>query len=77
MSYPCPVDFSVKINSLLNNTEMWDGFSERARQRAEKFTWHETAERIVKIVREAPSEEEVNQSEQALECVRANTIRKR
>ena len=49
VSYPCPVDFSVKINSLLNNTEMWDGFSERARQRAEKFTWHKTAERIVKL----------------------------
>ena len=49
VSYPCPVDFSVKINSLLNNTEMWDGCSERARQRAEKFTWHKTAERIVKL----------------------------
>ena len=48
-SYPCPVDFSVKINSLLNNTEMWNGFSERARQRAEKFTWYNTAERIVKL----------------------------
>ncbi len=49
VSYPCPVDFSVKINSLLNNTEMWHGFSERAQQRAEFFTWHETAERIVKL----------------------------
>ncbi len=49
VSYPCPVDFSAKINSLLNNTEMWDGFSERARQRAERFTWHKTAERIVKL----------------------------
>ena len=49
VSYPCPVDFSVKINALLNDTEMWDGFSEKARQRAEKFTWHKTAERIVKL----------------------------
>ena len=49
VSYPCPVDFSVKINTLLNNPEMWDEFSRKARQRAEHFTWRKTAERIVKL----------------------------
>ena len=49
VSYPCPVDFSIKINALVNNTEMWHGLSEKARQRAEIFTWHKTAERIVKL----------------------------
>ena len=49
VSYPCPIDFSLKINSLLNDTEMWDAFSEKARQRAELFTWYKTAERIVKL----------------------------
>ena len=33
----------------MSNTEMWDGCSERARQRAERFTWYKTAERIVKL----------------------------
>ena len=49
VSYPCPLDFSVKINSLLNDTELWAKFSEKARQRAALFTWHKTAERIVKL----------------------------
>ena len=49
VSYPCPMSFSEKINALLNDTELWSEFSEKARQRAEKFTWHKTAERIVKL----------------------------
>ncbi|MDE0014575.1 MAG: glycosyltransferase family 4 protein, partial [Candidatus Poribacteria bacterium] len=32
VSYPCPMSFSEKINTLLSNTEMWETFSEKARQ---------------------------------------------
>jgi glycosyltransferase involved in cell wall biosynthesis len=49
VSYPCPVDFSEKINTLLNNAEMWQAFSENARQRALLFTWDKTARRIVQL----------------------------
>ena len=49
VSYPCPVDFSEKINTLLNDTEMWQAFSERARERAVLFTWDKTASRIVQL----------------------------
>ena len=52
VSYPCPVDFSKKINTLLNNAEMWQAFSENARQRALLFTWDKTARRIVQIFEE-------------------------
>ena len=49
VSYPCPMDFSEKINTLLNNTEMWQTFSQKARQRAVSFTWDKTARRIVRL----------------------------
>ena len=49
VSYPCPVSFSEKINTLLKNTEMWQAFSEKARQRALLFTWDKTAGRIVQL----------------------------
>ena len=49
VSYPCPVDFSEKINTLLNNAEMWKTLSEKARQRALLFTWDKTARRIVQL----------------------------
>lgn len=52
VSYPCPVDFSEKINTLLNDTEMWQAFSERARERAVLFTWDKTASRIVRLFEE-------------------------
>ena len=52
VSYPCPVDFSKKINTLLNDTEMWQAFSERARERAVLFTWDKTASRIVRLFEE-------------------------
>ena len=52
VSYPCPVDFSKKINTLLNDTEMWQAFSERARERAVLFTWGKTARRIVRLFEE-------------------------
>ena len=49
VSYPCPMSFSEKINTLLNNTEMWQALSEKARQRALLFTWDKTARRIVQL----------------------------
>lgn len=49
VSYPCPMSFTEKINTLLNNTEMWQALSERARQRAVLFTWDKTARRIVQL----------------------------
>ena len=49
VSYPCPMSFSEKIHTLLNNTEMWETFSEKARQRALLFTWDKTARRIVQL----------------------------
>lgn len=52
VSYPCPVDFSEKINTLLNDTEMWQTLSERARERAVLFTWDKTASRIVRLFEE-------------------------
>ena len=33
VSYPCPIDFSEKINLLLNNGEMRENFSQKARER--------------------------------------------
>lgn len=52
VSYPCPIDFSDKINRLLNNTELWQTLSEKARERAVLFTWDKTADRIVKLFEE-------------------------
>ena len=49
VSYPCPMSFSEKINTLLSNTEMWETLSEKARQRALLFTWDKTARRIVQL----------------------------
>ena len=52
VSYPCPIDFSDKINRLLNNTELWQTLSKKARDRAVLFTWDKTAHRIVKLFEE-------------------------
>ena len=52
VSYPCPIDFSDKINGLLNNTELWQTLSEKARERAVLFTWDKTAHRIVQLFEE-------------------------
>ena len=52
VSYPCPMDFSEKINGLLNNTEMRQTLSEKARERAVLFTWDKTAHRIVQLFEE-------------------------
>ena len=47
VSYPCPIDFSQKINLLLNDAEMRQTLSEKARNRALSFTWDKTAQRII------------------------------
>ena len=49
VSYPCPLSFSEKINTLLNDTELWQTLSEKARERALSFTWNKTARRIVQL----------------------------
>ena len=49
VSYPCPMDFSEKINLLLNNDEMRQTLSQKARERAASFTWDKTAHRIVRL----------------------------
>ncbi len=48
VSYPSPLDFSEKINVLLNDDEMRQELSRRARERAVSFTWDKTARRIIK-----------------------------
>ena len=52
VSYPSPVDFSEKINLLLNDDEMWEAFSQKARERALSFTWDKTARRIIRFFEE-------------------------
>ena len=47
VSYPSPIDFSEKINLLLNDEEMWKTLSLKARERALSFTWDKTAHRIM------------------------------
>ncbi len=52
VSYPCPIDFSEKINLLLNSDKMRWTLSKKARQRALLFTWDKTAHRIVQLFEE-------------------------
>ena len=49
VSYPCPIDFSKKINLLLNDHAMREMLSSKARERAIAFTWDKTAERIMEF----------------------------
>ena len=49
VSYPSPVDFSEKINLLLNDDEMRETLSQKARKRALSFTWDKTARRIIQF----------------------------
>ncbi len=49
VSYPSPVDFSEKINLLLNDDEMREALSQKARARALSFTWDKTARRIIRF----------------------------
>ena len=52
VSYPSPVDFSEKINMLLNDDEMRETLSQKARERAMSFTWDKTASRIIQFFEE-------------------------
>ena len=52
VSYPSPVDFSEKINLLLNDDEMREALSQKARERALSFTWDKTARRIIQFFEE-------------------------
>ena len=49
ISYPSPVDFTKKINLLMNNDEMRETLSQRARERALSFTWDKTVRRIIRL----------------------------
>ena len=48
VSYPSPLDFSEKINLLLNDDEMRQELSRKARERAVSFTWDKTARQIIR-----------------------------
>ena len=52
VSYPSPVDFSEQINMLLNDDEMRETLSQKARERALSFTWDKTARRIIQFFEE-------------------------
>ncbi|MDE0396750.1 MAG: glycosyltransferase family 4 protein [Candidatus Poribacteria bacterium] len=49
VSYPCPMNFSEKINLLVSDAEMCETLSEKARERAVSFTWDKTARRIIEL----------------------------
>ena len=49
VSYPCPIDFSKKINLLFNDDQMRQSLSQKARERALSFTWDKTARRIIQL----------------------------
>ena len=52
VSYPSPIDFSKKINMLLNDNEMCQSLARKARDRALLFTWDKTARRIIRLFEE-------------------------
>ena len=49
VSYPCPLDFSEKINRLCNDPQMRQTLAQKARERAVSFTWDKTAHRILQM----------------------------
>ena len=49
VSYPCPIDFSEKINALVGDAKMRETLSSKARERAISFTWDKTARRIMEL----------------------------
>ena len=52
VSYPSPIDFSKKINRVLNDNELRQSLSLKARDRALLFTWDKTARRIIGLFKE-------------------------
>ena len=49
VSYPSPIDFSEKINLLLDDDDLRQTLSQKARKRALSFTWDKTAQRIIQL----------------------------
>ena len=49
VSYPSPVDFSEKINLLLNDDKMREILSQKSRERALSLTWNKTAQHIIEF----------------------------
>ena len=52
VSYPSPIDFSEKINLLLNDNLMRQDLARKARARALSFTWDKTSRRIIQLFEE-------------------------
>lgn len=48
-SYASPLDFSEKVNLLLNDDTLRHGYSQKALSRAQTFTWRNTAQRILSL----------------------------
>ena len=48
-SYASPLDYSEKINVLLNDDNLLEDYAQRALKRAQTFTWEKTAHRILEI----------------------------
>ncbi|MDE0688562.1 MAG: glycosyltransferase family 4 protein [Candidatus Poribacteria bacterium] len=46
-SYASPLDFSEKVNLLLNDDKLRHGYSRKALSRAQTFTWENAAQRIL------------------------------
>ena len=68
VSYPSPVDFSEKINLLLNDAEMREALSQKARERAVSFTWDKTARRIIRFF------EELHQRGRGRQCLQSTLV---
>ena len=66
VSYPCPMDFSEKINLLVSNAEMRETLSEKAREQAVSFTWDKTARRIMELFEELHRKKQMMNSNRLL-----------
>ena len=69
VSYASPVDFSEKINLLLNDDEMREALSQKARARALSFTWDKTARRIVGLFEELHQKRQLVSPNRLFECL--------
>ena len=51
-SYASPLDFSEKVNLLLNDDKLRHGYPRKALSRAQMFTWEEAAQRILSLFKD-------------------------
>ncbi len=51
-SYASPLDFSDKVNLLLNDESFRETYAQKALNRAQTFTWEKTAKRILELFEE-------------------------